>query len=67
MGETMALDICFSESDFMAVFLVFLPLAGGLAIILCHNGCFVLYGLFSAPATRNGFESEHHSVIPSLF
>ena len=40
MCQTMALKICVSQSDFMAVFLVFLLPAGWLSVIIGHNGTF---------------------------
>ena len=66
MGKTMSLKICFSEPDFVAVCFFFLLLAGGLSVALGHNGVLFIYGLLCAPATRNGFETTHHGIVPSF-
>ena len=66
MGKSMPFEIRFSESDFMAVCLFFLLLAGGLAVAFSHNGVLFIDSFFCAPATRNGLETPHHGVIPSF-
>ena len=50
----------------MAGLFFLLVLGVGLIVTVRNKGLFMRYGILCAPATRDGFETADHCIVPSF-